>query len=90
MLEPCADRMDQGFSRVYQRYLLNQLKLNATRKLLQYPNSLPVNLFQLKKLRRVRDFDDAITAKFMDLMMQEIIIAVVAPCHCYRKSVSRC
>ncbi|WP_145476615.1 hydrolase [Yersinia similis] len=63
MLEPCADRMDQGFSRVYQRYLLNQLKLNATRKLLQYPNSLPVNLFQLKKLRRVRDFDDAITAK---------------------------
>ncbi|CNF12668.1 putative hydrolase [Yersinia rohdei] len=63
MLEPCADRMEQGFSRVYQRYLLNQLKLNATRKLLHYPDSLPLSLAQLKGLRRIRDFDDVITAK---------------------------
>lgn len=63
MLEPCANRMEQGFSRVYQRYLLGQLKLNATRKLLRYPGSLPLGLPQLKELRRVRDFDEAITAK---------------------------
>lgn len=63
MLEPCANRMEQGFSRVYQHYLLNQLKLNATRKLLHYPGSLPLDLAQLKGLRRIRDFDDVITAK---------------------------
>ncbi|CFR27788.1 putative hydrolase [Yersinia frederiksenii] len=63
MLEPCANRMEHGFSRVYQRYLLDQLKLNATRKLLRYPDSLPLALPQLKALRRVREFDDAITSK---------------------------
>lgn len=63
MLEPCANRMEQGFSRVYQRYLLNQLKLNATRKLLHYPGSLPLNLAQLKGLRRIKEFDDVITAR---------------------------
>lgn len=63
MLEPCANRMEHGFSRVYQRYLLDQLKLNATRKLLRYPHSLPLALPQLKALRRVREFYDAITSK---------------------------
>ncbi|MBO0362152.1 hydrolase [Yersinia enterocolitica subsp. palearctica] len=63
MLEPCANRMEQGFSRVYQRYLLNQLKLNATRKLLHYPDSLPLDLPQLKGLRRIKEFDDVITAR---------------------------
>lgn len=63
MLEPCANRMEQGFSRVYQRYLLNQLKLNATRKLLYYPDSLPLDLPQLKGLRRIKEFDDVITAR---------------------------
>ncbi|ARY99558.1 putative hydrolase [Yersinia ruckeri] len=63
MLEPCADRLEQGLSRIYQRYLLGQLKLNATRKLLSYPGSLPLDLSQLKNLRRIRDFDDVITAK---------------------------
>jgi predicted alpha/beta-fold hydrolase len=39
MLEPCSLRMEQGFSRVYQRYLLGQLKQNVTRKLLHYPGT---------------------------------------------------
>jgi hypothetical protein len=63
MLEPCSWRMDQGFSRVYQHYLLGQLKQNATRKLLHYPDTLPLKLPQLKALRRIRDFDDAITSR---------------------------
>lgn len=63
MLEPCSLRMEQGFSRVYQRYLLGQLKQNATRKLLYYPGSLPLNLPQLNKLRRIREFDDVITSR---------------------------
>ncbi|MBN0840694.1 hydrolase, partial [Pseudomonas aeruginosa] len=54
---------DKGFSRVYQRYLLNLLKANASRKLKAYPGSLPVDLRQLKGMRRIREFDDMITAK---------------------------
>lgn len=63
MLEPCSLRMEQGFSRVYQHYLLGQLKQNATRKLLHYPGTLPLDLSQLSKLRRIREFDDAITSR---------------------------
>src|SRR5690606_40798950 len=63
VLEACSYHMDKGFSRVYQRYLLNLLKANASRKLAAYPGSLPVSLAQLKSLRRTPDFDDLITAK---------------------------
>jgi len=63
MLEPCAYRLERGSSRIYQRYLLGQLKGNATRKLAKYPGTLPVTLAQLKAMRRIRDFDDAITSK---------------------------
>ncbi|WP_243400640.1 hydrolase, partial [Klebsiella pneumoniae] len=63
MLEACSYHMDKGFSRVYQRYLLNLLKANASRKLKAYPGSLPVDLRQLKGMRRIREFDDMITAK---------------------------
>lgn len=37
MLEACSYHMEKGFSRVYQRYLLNLLKANAARKLAAYP-----------------------------------------------------
>lgn len=63
MLEPCSQRLEQGFSRVYQRYLLGLLKQNAERKLIAWPGTLPVDLTQLKALRLLRDFDDAITAR---------------------------
>ncbi|WP_086872661.1 hydrolase [Kosakonia pseudosacchari] len=63
VLEACSYHMDKGFSRVYQRYLLNLLKANAARKLRAYPGSLPTTLPALRKLRRIREFDDLITAK---------------------------
>lgn len=63
LLEPCSLKLERGFSRVYQYYLLAQLKKNARRKLHAWPDTLPVNLAQLKALRRLRDFDDAITAR---------------------------
>jgi predicted alpha/beta-fold hydrolase len=63
MLEPCSLKLERGFSRFYQYYLLAQLKKNARRKLHAWPETLPVNLAQLKALRRLRDFDDAITAR---------------------------
>ncbi|WP_376785476.1 MULTISPECIES: hydrolase [Pantoea] len=63
LLEPCSLKLEQGFSRFYQRYLLDQLKKNAERKLLAWPGTLPVDLPQLRALRRLRDFDDVITAR---------------------------
>ncbi|EOU9539835.1 hydrolase [Cronobacter dublinensis] len=63
MLEHCCNHMEKGFSRFYQFYLLNLLKANATRKLKAWPGTLPVDLAQLKRLRRIRDFDDLITSK---------------------------
>ncbi|MBZ2398170.1 hydrolase [Erwinia amylovora] len=63
MLEPCSRRLEQGFSRVYQRYLLNLLKQNARRKLHAWPGTLPVDLAQLESIGRLRDFDNAITAR---------------------------
>ncbi len=63
VLEACSYHMEKGFSRVYQRYLLNLLKANAARKLAAYPGTLPINLAQLKSVRRLREFDDLITAK---------------------------
>ncbi|WP_075182581.1 hydrolase [Pantoea sp. 1.19] len=63
LLEPCSRRLEQGFSRIYQRYLLGLLKQNARRKLLAWPGTLPVDLHQLRNVRRLRQFDDAITAR---------------------------
>ncbi len=63
MLEQCSYHMEKGFSRVYQRYLLNLLKANAARKLKAYPDTLPVTLQQLKRVKRLREFDDLITSK---------------------------
>ncbi len=63
MLEPCSYRLEKGPSQFYQRYLLNQLKINARRKLKKYPDSLPVTLKQLNAMKRLREFDDAITSK---------------------------
>lgn len=63
MLEHCCYHMETGFSRFYQRYLLNLLKANASRKLRAYPGSLPIDLAQLRKIKQIREFDDLITAR---------------------------
>ncbi|MBJ3815036.1 hydrolase [Shimwellia pseudoproteus] len=63
MLEQCCYHMEKGFSRFYQRYLLNLLKANAARKLKTYPGSLPIPLSRLRKVRRIKEFDDLITSK---------------------------
>lgn len=63
MLEPCSFKMEKGFSRFYQWYLLKGLKRNATRKLVRYPNSLPTNLLHIRAIKRIREFDDIITSR---------------------------
>lgn len=82
MLEACSYHMEKGFSRVYQRYLLNLLKANAARKLAAYPGTLPINLAQLKSVRRIREFDDLITARTTATPTLSTIIVSVAPCRC--------
>lgn len=63
LLEPCSQKLENGFSRFYQHYLLTQLKKNAKRKLKAWPGTLPVDLRELRALRRLRDFDDAVTSR---------------------------
>lgn len=63
MLEPCSIKIEQGFSRFYQWYLLKGLKSNATRKLIRYPHSLPISLLSIKSIKKLRQFDDLITSK---------------------------
>lgn len=57
MLEACSYHMEKGFSRVYQRYLLNLLKANAARKLAAYPGTLE-NLIESFVLREGTDYGE--------------------------------
>ncbi|WJM84287.1 hydrolase [Dickeya chrysanthemi] len=63
MLEPCSYRLERGFSRFYQRYLLHSLRRNALHKLAMFPDCLPISAGQLRQVRRLRQFDELITAR---------------------------
>ncbi|SHI26173.1 hydrolase [Ferrimonas marina] len=57
-LAACARRMEQGFSRVYQRHLISRLQAKTRPKLAQ----LPMSESQLNQLNTFFAFDDAVTA----------------------------
>ncbi|GAA4884075.1 hydrolase [Ferrimonas pelagia] len=57
-LAACAQRMEQGFSRVYQRHLLSRLQRKTADKLTQ----LPLSAEQLRGLNTFYQFDHQITA----------------------------
>jgi len=62
-LSASADRINQGFSRVYQRYLLRRLKTTMRRKLQKHqPFPLALTSSDLQQLRTIRQFDDVLTA----------------------------
>jgi len=61
VLEEGAKRMDQGFSRIYQRRLINQLKIALRTKRARYPE-LGLNEFDLDSVKNFFDFDHHITA----------------------------
>ncbi|ACS84187.1 hydrolase [Musicola paradisiaca] len=63
LLEPCSRRIEQGFSRIYQSYLVNSLRQSALRKLAAYPGTIPVSPSRIKQVRGLREFDDLITAR---------------------------
>ena len=53
-------RMEQGFGRVYQRYLLRSLQRNTQRKFAS--RNAPFDLKRLAKIKTLREFDDLVTA----------------------------
>ncbi len=61
-LAAAADAMDSGLSRVYQWYLLRKLKQAVRAKLANGSFALPLSRADLRELRSLRQFDDAVTA----------------------------
>ena len=61
-LASCSDRIEIGFSKVYRDYLMHSLKSNALLKIELLHQQLGIDAEQIKQLRRLRDFDDLITA----------------------------
>ena len=57
-----ADRINQGFSRFYQAYLLGRLRRVFTRKLKQHGDILPPSIGNLESFRCFWTFDENITA----------------------------
>ena len=62
-LAPCADRLNQGFSKIYQTYLMGRLKRSAVRKWDLLKDTLGLSdLSQINKLNTLWEFDDLLTA----------------------------
>ncbi len=59
-LSACADRINSGFSRFYQRYLLKRMKFNWQQRLRRHPHHRWQG--NLARIHSLREFDDQITA----------------------------
>jgi len=59
-LHECADALDLGFSKVYQRYLLKRMKSAVTRKF--DPNTAAFDWDRAMNARNFAEFDDSVTA----------------------------
>ncbi|SEG63646.1 hydrolase [Vibrio hangzhouensis] len=61
-LAACAQRIEQGFSRVYRSYLLSSMKKNALNKLHLLRDALGLTEERIRNMQRLYEFDDLITA----------------------------
>ncbi len=63
-LDICADKMDKGFSKFYQRHLLKHLKKDLLQKYIDHDMNFYIALKQkdIKNIKSFREFDDAYTA----------------------------
>ncbi|NOH69255.1 hydrolase [Vibrio rotiferianus] len=61
-LSACANRIEQGFSKVYKRYLLSSLKRNALQKHGLIQGELALSYSSIKRVTRLYEFDDLVTA----------------------------
>ncbi|MDF1646633.1 MAG: hydrolase [Legionellaceae bacterium] len=57
-----ATHMNQGFARIYQRYLINNLRVVFKRKLKKHPHTIDKYLKNIDSLRSFWEFDEQITA----------------------------
>ena len=57
-----ADRINRGFSRLYQAHLLGRLRFVFARKLEKYADSFPISRNKLNSLRCFWTFDEHVTA----------------------------
>lgn len=57
-----ADRMNQGFARLYQAYLLGRLRAMFRRKAERCPAKLPITLKEIESLHCFWTFDERVTA----------------------------
>ncbi|MBC3765944.1 hydrolase [Neptunicella marina] len=64
-LGKCSDAVNQGFSRLYQHYLLASMQKKLVQKMskMDFSHSLAVNVDDVMKLNSFREFDDAITSR---------------------------
>ena len=86
-LAPCADRLNQGFSKIYQTYLMGRLKRSAVRKGDLLKDALGLSdLSQIKKLNTLWEFDDLLTAPLHGFKNVHDYYEK-ASCHQYLKSV---
>jgi predicted alpha/beta-fold hydrolase len=62
LLAECANSINQGFSRLYQKYLLGSMLKSLLSKIdiMDYPNNLTAG--QVKQIRSFREFDQHVTA----------------------------
>jgi predicted alpha/beta-fold hydrolase len=61
LLGDCADRLERGFSRFYQWWLIRTMRLKVAAKFGGRP-AAPIDLTQLDRLTTFRRFDDQVTA----------------------------
>ncbi|MGB1322377.1 MAG: hydrolase [Vibrio gallaecicus] len=61
-LASCSSRIEQGFSKIYKKYLLNSLKDNALKKGQILLDELGISAESIKNIRHLYEFDERITA----------------------------
>lgn len=63
-LDECAASVNQGFSKVYQKYLLNSMKRNLLQKMqkIDFRGILKISQHDIREIHTFRDFDNKVTA----------------------------
>ncbi|MGR5140788.1 hydrolase [Photobacterium sp. DNB23_23_1] len=61
-LAACSERIQQGFSKIYQQYLLGSMKRNLSRKISALPDAMPISHQDVEQLETLWQFDEFVTA----------------------------
>lgn len=61
-LAACSTRIQQGFSKIYQLYLLSSMKRTLDHKINTQPEAMPLGQEQARNIRTLWQFDEQVTA----------------------------